>query len=282
MDIIRLSSVMRETSAAHLARGRTIGFVPTMGALHKGHLSLIRRAKQDNSVVVASIFVNPAQFGPHEDFESYPRDQAGDMDKLIEEGVDILFAPEVPGIYPTGFATRITVGGLSDRLCGAFRPGHFTGVATIVCKLFNIVAPTRSYFGQKDFQQTAVIRRMVADLSIPAEMVICPTIREPDGLAMSSRNAYLDPLERQAAAQIYATLCSTAELISPGSLTAAEVQSHMRRQLKREPLITEIQYAGVFSTTTLEELAAFEKENLLAVAVMIGRTRLIDNVVVQM
>ncbi len=272
---------MRETSKRHLSKGKTIGLVPTMGALHEGHLSLIKRAKSENDIIVASIFVNPIQFGQSEDLDKYPRDMDGDMAKLKGEGVDILFMPEVKAIYPEGFSTYITVKDLSDKLCGAFRPGHFTGVATVVCKLFNIIVPTRAYFGQKDFQQTAVIKRMAEDLNMDIELIICPTIRESDGLAMSSRNAYLNPDERNAATVIYKALKTSSELIKSGNTNPAGIKKHMHDMLTAEPLISEIQYAGVYNIDTLDELNEFNKQNLLAIAVKIGNTRLIDNMPVE-
>ena len=187
MEVIRIPSIMKETSRRLLAHGKTIGLVPTMGALHKGHLFLFKVAKGENDVVAASIFVNPTQFGPNEDFDKYPRDIDSDMRKLEDAGVDILFDPDVPSMYQTDFATYIEVRGLSNRLCGAFRPGHFEGVSTVVCKIFNLVLPTRAYFGQKDFQQAQIIKRMTRDLNLSVECVTCATVRESDGLAMSSR-----------------------------------------------------------------------------------------------
>lgn len=273
---------MQETSRRHLSKGKAVGLVPTMGALHKGHLSLIKRARLENDIVVVSIFVNPIQFGQNEDFDKYPRDREGDMEKLRGEGADILFAPEPRTMYPEGFSTSVAVTGLSDRLCGAFRPGHFTGVATVVCKLFNIVKPTRAYFGQKDFQQTAVIRRMAGDLNMDIELVVCPTVRESDGLAMSSRNAYLGPAERKAAAVLYRALASASQAAKAGSASPADIKNQLCAIIKEEPLVSEIQYAGVYDTATLEELSEFRRQNLLALAVKIGSTRLIDNMVVDL
>src|SRR5208337_1498749 len=206
METIRMPRIMQETSKRHLCSGKTIGCVPTMGALHEGHLNLVKRAKSENDIVVVSIFVNPLQFGSGEDFGRYPRDLENDMEKLRASDTDILFVPEGKSLYPDGFASHLTVEGISGRLCGAFRPGHFTGVVTVVCKLFNIVKPTRAYFGQKDFQQTVVINRLVEDLNMDIEVVTCPTVRESDGLAMSSRNAYLSAGERAAATVLYKAL----------------------------------------------------------------------------
>ncbi|MDI6727426.1 MAG: pantoate--beta-alanine ligase [Thermodesulfovibrionales bacterium] len=272
---------MKETSKRHLHNGKTIGFVPTMGALHEGHLSLIKRAKSENDIVVASIFINPTQFAPNEDFEKYPRDMEGDMEKLKREGVDILFMPDTKSMYSDGFSTYVTVKDLSDKLCGAFRPGHFTGVATVVCKLFNIVKPVAAYFGQKDFQQAAIIKRMVENLNMDVDLIICPTLREPDGLAMSSRNVYLSHEERRAAAVIYKTLLSASKMTKSGESNPVDVRKQMHDMLKAEPLISEIQYAGVYDTNTLDELNEFKRQNLLAVAVKIGSTRLIDNMIVE-
>ena len=281
METIRIPSIMKETSKRHLLRGKTIGFVPTMGALHEGHLSLVKRAKSENDIVVVSIFVNPTQFGPSEDFDRYPRDMEGDMEKLKREGVDILFMPDARSMYSDRFSTYITVKDLSDKLCGAFRHGHFAGVATVVCKLFNIVMPTRAYFGQKDFQQTVIIKRMTEDLNMDVEMVICPTVRESDGLAMSSRNGYLSPEERRAATVIYRDILSASDLIKSGKSNPVDVKKQMHDMLKSEPLISEIQYAGVYNAETLDELNEFKKQNLLAIAVKIGNTRLIDNMLAE-
>lgn len=271
---------MRQTSVGHFMRGRSVGFVPTMGALHEGHLSLVRAAKSENDVVVVSIFVNPIQFGKNEDFDKYPRDIEGDMEKLKKERVDVLFMPDAKTIYPEGFATYVNVKDISDRLCGVFRRGHFTGVSTVVCKLFNMVMPVRAYFGQKDYQQTLVIKRFVEDLNMGVDVIVCRTEREADGLAMSSRNAYLSEEERRSAAVIYKTLLSASELIKSGGSSSVDVKKYMHDALKAEPLVSEIQYAGIYNADTLEEAADIQKRNLLAIAVKIGDTRLIDNVVV--
>ena len=216
MEIIRIPRFMQDISKNYIVRGKTIGFVPTMGALHEGHLSLVRRSKEENDITVVSIFVNPIQFGPKEDFNQYPRDIDGDSEKLKKEGVDILFLPGKAHIYPEDFLTHIEVDKLSDRLCGAFRPGHFRGVATVVAKLLSIVKPVRAYFGQKDYQQTVIIKRMAGDLNMDIDIVVCRTIREKDGLAMSSRNAYLDRGQREAATVIYRCLKETSDFIKSG------------------------------------------------------------------
>jgi pantoate--beta-alanine ligase len=282
MELIRIPRIMQETSKGYLLKNKKIGFIPTMGALHEGHLSLVKRAKSDNDVTVVSIFVNPIQFGISEDFNTYPRDMEGDMDKLQKEGADILFMPESKFIYPDGFSTYIEVKDLSDKMCGAFRAGHFKGVATIVCKLFNIVMPASAYFGQKDFQQTVVVKRMVDDLNMDLNIVVCPTQREADGLAMSSRNAYLNSEQRRAATVIYKTLLFAGELIKSGSSSVMSVKKAMYDMLKAEPLVSEIHYAGLYDTDSLDELNEFKKQNLLAIAVKIGSTRLIDNIIVEL
>jgi len=269
---------MQETSKRHLCKGKTIGFVPTMGVLHAGHLSLIKRAKSENDIVVVSIFVNPLQFGPGEDFGRYPRDVENDMEKLRAADADILLLPEDKNLYPDGFASHITVEGISDRLCGAFRPGHFTGVVTVVCKLFNIVKPTRAYFGQKDFQQTVVINRLAVDLNMDIEVVTCQTVRESDGLAMSSRNAYLSAGERAAANVLYKALSRASEMIKAGACGPEEVKNKLTALLGEGPLVSDIQYAGIYDPETLVELDEFRQQNLVAAAIKIGGTRLIDNV----
>jgi pantoate--beta-alanine ligase len=271
---------MKETSRRLLTQGRSIGFVPTMGALHEGHLVLVKRARMDNDIVVVSIFVNPTQFGPNEDFEKYPRDTDSDIEKLIKAGADILFVPDAHSVYPEGFKTSVEVRGISDRLCGAFRPDHFSGVATIVNKLFNMVTPNRAYFGQKDFQQTRVIETMIADLNMNVEFIRCATVRESDGLARSSRNRYLSAPARVAAAIIYKTLSSAAELIRSGSQPSV-VKEYMHEAIGAEPMIDMIQYAGVYDPVTLDEKEAAEKSSLLAAAVLIEHTRLIDNIIVE-
>jgi pantoate--beta-alanine ligase len=244
METIRMPRIMQETSKRHICKGKTIGFVPTMGALHEGHLSIIRRAKSENEIVVVSIFVNPLQFGVGEDFDSYPRAIDNDMEKLRALDADILFVPEDKNLYPDGFASHLTVEGISDRLCGGFRPGHFSGVVTVVCKLFNIVKPARAYFGQKDFQQTVVISKMVEDMNLDIEVIVCPTVRESDGLAMSSRNAYLSAGERSAAAVLYKTLFHCSQMIKSGASGPEEVKKELGTLLRAEPLVSDIQYAG--------------------------------------
>ncbi len=280
MEIIRVSKIMRDTSLGHILRGKTTGFVPTMGALHEGHMSLVKRAKQENDITVVSIFVNPIQFGPSEDFNRYPRDIEGDAKKLQIEGVDIIFMPELASMYPNGFSTYVEVEKISERLCGAFRPGHFRGVATVVTKLLNIIKPTRAYFGQKDFQQTIIVKQLVKDLGMDVNIVVCPTIRERDGLAKSSRNVYLDKKQREASTVIYKCLAEASGLIKSGIINAGHIKRVMHDILLKEPSVSEIDYAGVYDPAALDELSEIKGDALLAVAVKIGDTRLIDNMLV--
>lgn len=281
MELIRVPRIMHDTSKGYLLRGRSIGFVPTMGALHEGHLSLVRRSKAENDITVVSIFVNPLQFGQSEDFQSYPRDTDRDKEKLSSAEADVLFMPDASQMYKEDFLTQIEVERLSDRLCGAFRPGHFRGVATVVAKLFNIVMPARAYFGQKDYQQSVIIKKMVKDLDMGIEVVVCPTIREQDGLAMSSRNSYLDDSERRAATVIHKCLTQTADMIKSGIMDIDHIRKSMHNRLSEDPLITEIQYASVYDPETLMELEQIKKEGVIAVAVKMGRTRLIDNMLLK-
>ncbi len=271
---------MQDTVNGHILRGKTIGFVPTMGALHEGHLSLIRRARQENEITVVSIFVNPVQFGPSEDFQKYPRDIEGDTDKLRKEEVDVLFMPDSSLMYPEGFLTRVEVENISEKLCGAFRPGHFRGVAVVVIKLFHIVKPIRAYFGQKDFQQTVVIRRMVKDLNMDIEIVICPTIRERDGLALSSRNAYLDPAQRKASAVVYRALTEASGLVKSGIIDLTHIKRVIKDRTLNEPAVSSIDYAGAYDPETLNDLSEIKGDFLLAAAVRLGDTRIIDNILV--
>ncbi len=263
--------------AEYAAMARPLGLVPTMGALHEGHMSLVRRAREENATAVVSIFVNPAQFGPGEDFAAYPRDVDADLAKLEEAGVDVVFAPAADEMYPDGFDTHVDVGRIADRLEGEARPGHFRGVATVVCKLLAIVRPDRAYFGSKDAQQGLVIQRLNADLDLGAEIVMCPTVREPDGLALSSRNAYLDARERRAALVLYSAL-SLASGIGRGP--AEDVRAAMRDVLDAEPLAS-VDYVSVADAATLEELDVIDGPALVSLAVRIGSTRLIDNTVIE-
>ncbi|MDZ7679402.1 MAG: pantoate--beta-alanine ligase [Acidimicrobiales bacterium] len=261
--------------------GRTIGFVPTMGYLHAGHLSLMERAAAECDVVLASIFVNPLQFAPSEDLDAYPRDLDRDRGLASGSGVGVLFVPSAAEMYPQPVATTVSVSGVSERLEGASRPTHFAGVATVVAKLFAISGPCRAYFGEKDFQQVAVVRRMVSDLSMPVEVVACPTVREDDGLAMSSRNAYLDTDQRAAAPVLHRALCAGAELVEAGAAHADEVRMAMQKVVAAEPL-AELDYLEVADPVALEphgplEPVAARPVRLLG-AIRLGSTRLIDNV----
>lgn len=276
MEVITTAAEIRSRVAAARERGSIVGLVPTMGALHEGHLSLMRRARECGYVVV-SVFVNPTQFGPGEDYQRYPRDPGRDAALAREVGVDLLFAPAVEEMYPPGDSTFVEVTGLTDHLCGPHRPGHFRGVATVVAKLFNIVTPDRAYFGEKDYQQLQVIRRMTRDVRLPIEIVACPTVREPDGLAMSSRNAYLSPDERQAATVLYRALTSAQAMVEVGDLAADDVITRVRDIIAAEPL-ARLQYAELVHPETLAPIDSVDPEAVLALAVFVGNTRLIDNV----
>ncbi|HEX7375475.1 MAG TPA: pantoate--beta-alanine ligase [Pirellulales bacterium] len=257
--------------------GRTIGLAPTMGALHAGHVSLVEAARAAGDFVTATIFVNPTQFGPHEDFERYPRTLEADLKALDAAGADLVFVPDRSEVYRPEHATFVTVGGVAEPLEGAARPGHFQGVATVVLKLFNMVAPDRAYFGQKDYQQTLVVRRMTADLDLPIEIRVCPTIREPDGLAMSSRNAYLTGNERRQATVLYRSLKRAQELVKGGQTSADAVRQAMRSSFAETPDVA-IEYMALADRDTLAELAQIDRPAVAAVAARVGKTRLIDNV----
>ncbi|MBI4686455.1 MAG: pantoate--beta-alanine ligase [Nitrospirae bacterium] len=279
MQIIKTIKEMQALSRGFKAKGKTIGFVPTMGALHEGHLSLVRQTKAENDIVVVSIFVNPTQFGPKEDFNKYPRDVEGDLSKLSPIGVDAVFIPGASEIYPNGFSASINIGSIGDILCGASRHGHFNGVATVVAKLFNIVMPDRAYFGQKDFQQTVVIKKLVMELNFDIDVIVCPTVREPDGLAMSSRNSYLNEAERKAAGILYKALKHGEGLILNNVKDASRVKSEIEALIKTEPL-AEIEYAEIIDAATLEKIDDIKSIAAISLAVRIGTTRLIDNLVV--
>ena len=255
-----------------------VGFVPTMGYLHEGHLALVRQARKENPSVVVSIFVNPTQFGPQEDIKLYPRDPQRDLALLEKERADIVFMPSADEMYPPQFSSWVEVGRVTERLEGASRPGHFRGVTTVVAKLFNIIQPTRAYFGQKDAQQAVVIRKMVADLNMNLEIVTVPTVREPDGLAMSSRNTYLNPEERRAALVLYQALCLAEKLWSQGETDAQRLRQKILALIQKEPLAT-IDYVSVADAETLDELDIVKPPALVSMAVRIGKTRLIDNIV---
>ena len=256
----------------------TVGLVPTMGFLHEGHLSLIRRARDECDYVVVSIFVNPAQFGPNEDLSKYPRDLDRDLSLIEPLGTDLVWMPTAEIMYPQGYQTWVEVEEVTSPLEGAQRPGHFKGVTTIVAKLFNGVQPHKAYFGQKDAQQAAVIRQMTRDLNFPIEIVICPIVREPDGLAMSSRNVYLDPEQRKAATVLYHSLSAAKELYEAGERNAERIRGKMKEVLAGEPL-AKVQYVSCADYNTLEELEEIKGKTLLSMAVFLGKTRLIDNFV---
>ncbi len=256
----------------------TVGLVPTMGYLHEGHLSLVRRARAQNDRVAASLFVNPTQFGPAEDLGRYPRNLQRDQQLLEDAGCDLLFVPPVEEMYPPGCETTVEAGSVASRLEGERRPGHFRGVATVVVKLFGVFDPTRAYFGQKDAQQLVVIRRVVKDLNLPVEIVACPTVREPDGLAMSSRNSYLNEQERAAAPVLHRALTTARNCFERGERRAGELRQVMREVLAAEPL-AKVDYVSVADLKTLEELEIVRGLALLSLAVHIGPARLIDNIV---
>jgi pantoate--beta-alanine ligase len=278
MHRINSISQMQQWSRQQRQEGKVIGVVPTMGYLHQGHLSLIQRATEECDRVVTTIFVNPLQFGQNEDFERYPRDLERDTTLALEAGASLIFAPTTAEMYPDGFATIIDVGPIAERFEGAFRPGHFRGVATVVAKLFHITSPHRAYFGQKDYQQTLVISRMVTDLNMDVELRVLPTVREPDGLAMSSRNVYLSPSERQQATVLYRALQAGAEAIAAGERVRHRINERMRRVLEEVPT-ADIDYAAAATADRLEEPDEFTPGStvVLLLAVRIGSTRLIDN-----
>lgn len=256
-----------------------MGLVPTMGALHQGHLALVERARQENKTVAVSIFVNPAQFGPQEDLAGYPRPLDRDLELLRQARVDLVFTPTAAEIYPTGFDTWVDVGSLATRLEGAHRPGHFRGVATVVTKLFNLVRPDRAYFGQKDGQQTLVVRQLVRDLDLGLDIVVVPTVRDSDGLALSSRNVYLTPQQRRAAPVVYRALCRAEELWREGERNAQRLRREVQRVLEGEPLIERIDYVSVADAATSEELDTVRGRAMVSVAVQLGKPRLIDNII---
>ena len=277
---MQVAATIEEMRALRRAMVGDVGLVPTMGFLHEGHLSLVRAARERDDHVVVSCFVNPTQFGPDEDFERYPRDEERDLALLREERVDAVFSPAVEEMYPPGAATFVEVEGITDVLEGAHRPGHFRGVTTIVSKLLHIVQPNRAYFGRKDAQQLLVVRKMVQDLRLDVEIVDMPTVREPDGLAMSSRNAYLSPEERQAALALSRALACAEELFAAGERDGDRLRSAMSAQIGQEPA-ARIDYVSVADTETLRELARIDVAALASLAVRIGPVRLIDNVTLE-
>lgn len=280
MEVLSTIQEVRALVQKKRGQGKTVGFVPTMGALHEGHLQLMRIAKEECGAVVISIFVNPTQFSQGEDFAFYPRDFSRDQELAQTVGVDAIFYPEVKEIYPPGFKTYVQVDNLSEIMCGRSRPGHFRGVTTVVTKLLNIVLPDTAYFGQKDAQQAILITRMAEDLNIPAEIRVLPTVREADGLAMSSRNIYLSAEERKAAIVINRALIKAKRLLCHGELQAAVLAEAVRREIEAEPL-ARIDYVEARDAKTLAEIDIVKGPALLAVAVFFGTTRLIDNIVLE-
>jgi len=277
---VKVFKTINEIKQLRLKLAEPVGFVPTMGYLHEGHLALVRQARAENSSVVVSIFVNPTQFGPQEDFDKYPRNPKRDLAMLEKEGVDIVFMPSVAEMYPPQFDSWVEVGKVTERLEGATRPGHFRGVTTVVAKLLNIVQPDKAYFGQKDAQQLVVIKKMVADLDMNVEIIAVPTVREPDGLAMSSRNIYLNAEERKAALVLYQALTLAQKLWSQGERDAQAIHQQMTAIIQKQPL-AEIDYISIADAETLDELDTVKTPALVSLAVKIGKTRLIDNVVVE-
>jgi len=281
MEIIRTISWMKETVRQARAENHVIGFIPTMGALHEGHLSLIRRARVDCSRVYASIFLNPTQFGPNEDLSKYPKTFESDVEKLTSAGVEVLFAPEINEIYPPGFRTYVNVEGLSERLEGRSRPGHFRGVATVVLKLFEIVQPQFAYFGRKDAQQVRILRQMATDLNLNAEIVVCPIVRELDGLALSSRNTYLNSEERRAATVLQRALSEARRELNAGTRDALQLQTALRKILSNETL-ARVDYVEMVDAESFEPVSSIGARPVYALlAVFIGKTRLIDNLFIE-
>lgn len=271
-------TTIADLRAARRALPGPVGFVPTMGALHAGHLALVRAAREGNSSVVASIFVNPRQFGPSEDFQTYPRDQDRDVRLLEDAGVDLVFAPTLAEMYPPGFTTEVEVGPIAERLEGARRPGHFRGVATVVTRLFNLVGPDRAYFGQKDAQQCVVIRKLVRDLGFPIEVVVISTVREPDGLALSSRNVYLSEPEREAAPVLSRGLRAAEARYRDGERNAEVLRQIVHSHVDAEPRAI-LEYVSGADADNLDELVSVDRPAILSLAARVGKTRLIDNVV---
>lgn len=278
MKTIETIDELRKALKNERGAGRSIGFVPTMGYFHEGHLSLMKKARQENEIVAVSIFVNPSQFGPDEDFERYPRDIERDSRLAEEVGIDYLFVPTVQEMYPEGFNTWVTVKKITEGMCGAFRPGHFCGVATVVAKLFNIVQPDRAYFGEKDYQQLVVIKQMAKDLDFDLDVLGCPLIRDEDDLAMSSRNVYLSPAERRAALALSKSLKIGQNLFKQGERRTAAIKDAVRKVLDSEPLI-KLEYLVIVDPETLDDLDQIQEQAVIALAAKVGQTRLIDNTI---
>ncbi|MBS3734191.1 MAG: pantoate--beta-alanine ligase [Phycisphaerae bacterium] len=277
METTRTIADVRRVIGTPRAAGRSVGFVPTMGALHAGHAALIDRARAETGCVVVSIFVNPTQFGPGEDYDSYPRCEREDLAVCEAHGADVVFAPSVEEMYPRRSLTTVHVDRLSETLCGADRPGHFDGVCTVVAKLLNIVAPDRAYFGAKDYQQATILRRMVSDLNVPVELVVCPTVREPDGLAVSSRNRYLSAEQRRQAPALHAALQQAAAMIRRDAPPAETVIEAVRAALADGAPDGTIDYVRVVDPETLEDVQRTDRPVVIALAVRLGSARLIDN-----
>ncbi|MGQ9704886.1 MAG: pantoate--beta-alanine ligase [Actinomycetota bacterium] len=280
MRIVTAPREMTRLVREHREAGESVGLVPTMGYFHPGHVSLMRAARAENDFVVVSLFVNPTQFGPQEDFRDYPRDLERDVEIATEAGVDCIFHPRVEDMYPQPYLTFVEVEGLTEGLCGAYRPGHFRGVTTVVTKLFHIIPAHRAYFGLKDAQQVRVIQKIVEDLNFDIEIVVCPTVREEDGLAMSSRNVYLQPEERRAATVLYRSLRQAEEMVQRGERDAQKVLSAIREMLDSEPLV-EPEYVEAVDWEGLRPVNRLEGKVLIALAARVGKARLIDNVLLQ-
>lgn len=279
IEIIETVNRMQEKAEEIRLSGKIIGLFPTLGFLHEGHLELIRQGRKRADILVMSLFVNPTQFGPDEDFDKYPRDIEGDINKAQREGVDIAFLPSPDEMYPDGFQSSVKVETITRFLCGQSRPGHFEGVTTVVAKLFNIIKPHFALFGQKDFQQLAVIKRMVKDLNMDIEIVAVPTVREPDGLAMSSRNKYLNPEERKSALCLKKSIDMAVKMAGEGELSSKKIIASIRDLIISFPF-TNIEYINICDPETLEDINTLKRNSLLALAVKVGSTRLIDNCVI--
>lgn len=278
MLVVESIAKMKQIAKSERSAGKQIGFVPTMGYLHEGHLSLVRRCRKENDIVVVSIFVNPTQFGPNEDYASYPRDLKRDLSMLEVENVDYVFVPSVEEMYPTNYSTYVVEESLSKHLCGKSRPTHFKGVCTVVTKLFNIVKPHRAYFGQKDAQQFRIIRRMVRDLNMDVEVIECPIVRESDGLAMSSRNVYLVGEERKQALALYQSLKIAEQLYEAGERDAARIKQKMLEHFEKFNLV-KVDYVEIVDEETLQPVERLDGKVLVAVAAWVGKARLIDNTI---
>lgn len=280
MKVIEKINDLREIVRVQKGKGKPVGLVPTMGYLHEGHLSLVRASLKDNCFTVMSIFVNPVQFGPKEDFEKYPRDILRDLEMAESAGVEVVFAPTVKEMYPDGFKTYVKVEGISEIFCGKSRSGHFKGVTTVVNKLFNIAEPDKAYFGQKDAQQVVVLRKMVGDLNMNVEVVSCPTIREPDGLAMSSRNVYLNHEERKAALVLSRSLFDVERMIKEGERSKSRIVEYIINKVSNENLAV-LEYVDMVDGDTMEDMAEIQEKALILLAAKFGGTRLIDNILVE-